>query len=101
MDRLNRLYMVRHGQIVNYDKIPVCGYTDIDVTEVGTLQLDRLAERLRLTSISAIYSSDLQRSVKGAQIIARHHDVPLFHLHATYNIHNQAAIKVLYYLTDL
>ncbi len=81
MDKLNRLYMARHGQIVNYDKIPVCGYTDIDVTEVGTLQLDRLAERLRLTSISAIYSSDLQRSVKGAQIVARHHDVPLYHLH--------------------
>ena len=81
MDRLNRLYMVRHGQIVNYDKIPVCGYTDIDVTEVGILQLERLAERLRFASISAIYSSDLQRSVKGAQMIARHHDVPLYRLH--------------------
>ena len=80
MERLNRLYMVRHGQIVNYDKIPVCGYTDIDVTEVGNLQLEKLAERLRLTAISAIYSSDLQRSVKGAQIVARHHDVPLYHL---------------------
>jgi alpha-ribazole phosphatase/probable phosphoglycerate mutase len=72
---------VRHGQIINYNKIPVCGYTDIDVTEVGILQLERLAERLRLASISAIYSSDLQRSVKGAQIIACHHDVPLYHLH--------------------
>ena len=81
MDRLNRLYMVRHGQIVNYDQIPVCGYTDVDVTEVGNLQLEGLAERLRLASISAIYSSDLQRSVKGARIIARHHDVPLYHLH--------------------
>jgi alpha-ribazole phosphatase/probable phosphoglycerate mutase len=73
--------MVRHGQIVNYDQIPVCGYTDIDVTEVGNLQLERLAERLRLASIGAIYSSDLQRSIKGAQIIACHHDVPINHLH--------------------
>lgn len=80
MDRLNRLYIVRHGQIVNYDKIPVCGYTDVDVTEVGILQLDRLAERLRLAHIDAIYSSDLQRSVNGAHIIARHHDVPLYQL---------------------
>lgn len=80
MDRVNRLYMVRHGQIVNYDKIPVCGYTDIDLTEVGILQLERLAERLRLAPINAIYSSDLQRSVRGAQIIACHHDVPLYQL---------------------
>ena len=80
MGRRNRLYIVRHGQIVNDDKIPVCGYTDIDVTEVGILQLDRLAERLRLAHINAIYSSDLQRSVNGARIIARHHDVPLYQL---------------------
>ena len=78
MNRLNRLYLVRHGQIVNYEKIPVCGYTDVDLTEVGILQGERLAERLRLTALKAIYSSDLQRSVRGARIIARHHDVPLY-----------------------
>jgi alpha-ribazole phosphatase/probable phosphoglycerate mutase len=39
--------------------------------------MEHLAERLRLANISAIYSSDLKRAVKGAQIIARHHDVPL------------------------
>ena len=80
MNRLSRLYLVRHGQIVNYENIPVCGYTDVDLTEVGILQGERLAERLRLTAIKAIYSSDLQRSVKGARIIARHHDVPLYQL---------------------
>jgi len=78
MERLNRVYLVRHGQILNYDKIPVCGYTDIDLTEVGNLQSERLADRLRLVPLSAIYSSDLQRSFKGAQIIARYHDVPLY-----------------------
>jgi alpha-ribazole phosphatase/probable phosphoglycerate mutase len=39
--------------------------------------MEYLAERLRLTRIKAIYSSDLKRSVLGAQIIGRHHDVPI------------------------
>ena len=77
MDRLNRLYIVRHGQIVGYDKFPIYGHTDVDITEVGIIQIEHLADQLRLVNIRAIYSSDLKRSVKGAQIIARHHDVPL------------------------
>lgn len=39
--------------------------------------MEHLAERLRLTDLDVIYSSDLKRSLLGAQIIARHHDVPL------------------------
>ena len=80
MDKLMRLYMARHGQIVGYERIPICGHTDVLTTEVGKMQLEHLAERLRLADIRAIYSSDLQRSVKGAQIIARYHDVPLHSL---------------------
>ena len=80
MDRAQRLYMVRHGQVVGYDRFPVYGHTDVPVTEVGKIQIEHLAERLRLADIKAIYSSDLQRSVKGAQIIARYHDVPLVSL---------------------
>ncbi len=77
MDRLSRLYLVRHGQVQGYEKFPVYGHTDVDLTEVGLGQTEHLAERLRLTGIRAIYSSDLKRSVAGARIIARHHDVPL------------------------
>ncbi len=77
MDRVNRLYMVRHGQVVGYDGFPVYGHTDVEMTDVGVMQMENLAERLRLVNISAIYSSDLKRSLKGARIIARHHDAPL------------------------
>ena len=69
--------MARHGQVQGYDKIPVYGHTDVDLTEVGIGQSEHLSERLRLTGIRAIYSSDLKRSAVGARIIARHHDVPL------------------------
>lgn len=69
--------MVRHGQVVGYNGFPVYGHTDVEMTDVGIMQMEHLAERLRLANIGAIYCSDLRRSLKGARIIARHHDVPL------------------------
>jgi alpha-ribazole phosphatase len=77
MNRVSRVYLSRHGQVYGYENFPVYGHTDVDLTEVGILQSDHLADKLRLTDIKAIYSSDLKRSVVSARIIARHHDVPL------------------------
>ncbi|MDY7038137.1 MAG: histidine phosphatase family protein [Thermodesulfobacteriota bacterium] len=78
MKRLNRVYMARHGQVAGYDKVPVYGHTDVEITDVGIIQMEHLAERLRLTDIKAIYSSDLQRTVEGARSISRHHNAPLY-----------------------
>lgn len=61
-----------------YENFPVYGHTDVDLTEVGILQMNHLAERLRHTEPAAIYSSDLIRSVRGARLIARYHDVPVY-----------------------
>jgi alpha-ribazole phosphatase len=68
--------LVRHGQVQGYERFPIYGRTDVELTEAGLLQFEHLAERLRLTRIGAIYSSDLKRSVEGARIIGRYHDVP-------------------------
>jgi alpha-ribazole phosphatase len=75
MERVNRLYLVRHGQIAGHERYPANGHTDVDITEIGVLQMEHLAVRLRHSEINAIYSSDLQRTKKGAGIIGRHHDV--------------------------
>ena len=80
MKRINRLYLIRHGQINGYEKFPVYGHTDVDMTKTGNLQMEKIAERLSLTEIKAIYSSDLKRSNKGALQIARYHDVPIYSL---------------------
>ena len=77
MKRRTRIYLSRHGQIDGYERIPVYGHTDVDITRVGKLQMEALAERLRLANLRAIYASDLRRSVQGAEIIGKHHDVPL------------------------
>lgn len=80
MKRINRVYLIRHGQINGYEKFPVYGHTDVDLTETGILQMQQMAERLRLVEPKAIYSSDLKRSATGGRLIARYHDVPLYFL---------------------
>jgi alpha-ribazole phosphatase/probable phosphoglycerate mutase len=75
MKRKNRLYLIRHGQVVGFERVPIIGHTDVDITEVGRIQMEALAERLRLVHLDAVYSSDLIRSRIGARIIVRHHDV--------------------------
>ncbi len=80
MERINRIYLVRHGQIKGYEKIPICGHTDVDLTETGVLQLEKMAERLRLVEPGAIFASDLKRAVNGARQIARYHNVPVHFL---------------------
>lgn len=77
MEGHTRLYLIRHGQILGYDNFPVYGSTDVGLTDVGRLQMESLSERLRLVPIEAIYSSNLKRSVLGAQTIARYHDAAL------------------------
>jgi len=80
MKRDVRLYLARHGQIYGFEKQVMCGFTDIPLTPIGRMQMERLAERLHLADIGIIYSSDLQRSSLGAQIIARDHDAEVFQL---------------------
>jgi alpha-ribazole phosphatase/probable phosphoglycerate mutase len=80
MERENRVYVIRHGQVEGYQDFPIYGHTDVDLTDVGMVQMKQMAERLRLVRVKAIYSSDLKRAVIGAQLIAAYHDVPLYTL---------------------
>ncbi|HDG98255.1 MAG TPA: histidine phosphatase family protein [Desulfobacterales bacterium] len=73
-----RIYLIRHGQVDGFESFPIYGHTDIDLTEIGRLQMEKVAERLRLVDVAAVYSSDLKRSLTGAKLISRHHDAPLY-----------------------
>jgi alpha-ribazole phosphatase len=77
MERRNRIYLIRHGQVKGHEEIPIYGHTDLDLTETGLLQLTRVAERLRLAEPAAIYASDLKRAVTGARQIGCYHNVPV------------------------
>ncbi|MBI5642787.1 MAG: histidine phosphatase family protein [Deltaproteobacteria bacterium] len=66
-----RLYLIRHGQVVNHHEYRYNGHFDVDITDVGVEQMTRLSHFLMDKGITALYSSDLQRTRKGAGIIGK------------------------------
>jgi len=66
---LTRIYLMRHGEVVNHHEYRYNGHFDVDITEAGVEQMERVAGFLEDRSISAVYSSDLTRAVRGADII--------------------------------
>jgi broad specificity phosphatase PhoE len=61
---------MRHGEVANDGQKRYNGHIDIDITEKGLDQMRRLAGLLEGKKISAVYSSDLIRSTRGAAIIS-------------------------------
>jgi alpha-ribazole phosphatase/probable phosphoglycerate mutase len=61
---------MRHGEVANGSERRYNGHIDVDITENGVRQMHRLAGLLAGKVLSAVYSSDLIRSAKGARIIA-------------------------------
>lgn len=65
-----RLFIIRHGQVVNHHEYRYNGHYDVDITPLGVEQMEKVAGFLSAVSVDAVYSSDLLRAVKGAEIIA-------------------------------
>lgn len=72
-----RLYLVRHGETSNVSNgaLRFNGHIDVDLSPKGIRQMERIAQYLANRPIAHIYSSDLRRSMKGATIIARAHQI--------------------------
>jgi len=65
-----RVYLMRHGEVANGGEKRYNGHIDVDITGKGVEQMHRLACLLDGKPVSAVYSSDRIRSVKGANIIS-------------------------------
>jgi alpha-ribazole phosphatase len=65
------VYLMRHGEVANGGEKRYNGHIDVDITGNGVQQMHRLAGLLEGKNISAVYSSDLIRSTKGADIISQ------------------------------
>ena len=70
------LYLVRHGQVLKTRPRSYNGQRDVPLSPSGLQQMERLAEWAAGLNLSAIYSSDLQRTVRGADLIAQRCGVP-------------------------
>lgn len=68
-----RVYLVRHGELVTSDEWRYVGQRDIELSEEGRTQIAELAARLSTVSISAVYCSDLGRTVESARLLSADH----------------------------
>lgn len=73
-NQLTTFYLIRHGQseinanYMTWESIPK-EKTDADLTELGVKQAKQVAERLKDIAFNAIFSSDLLRARRTAEII--------------------------------
>jgi alpha-ribazole phosphatase len=66
-----RLYLIRHGEVEGAASGRLLGWTDMPLSDRGLEQARELAETLSTGVLSAIYSSDLQRTRVMAESIAK------------------------------
>ena len=72
---MSRLLMVRHGDTLLNSAERLWGRTDVKLDALGLKQAERLSERLAEERIDVIYSSNLQRALVTAEIIAAKHQL--------------------------
>ena len=70
MEICTRLYLIRHGQVVNSGQGVFNGQADVELSSRGVEQMEIVAERLKDIAVGGVYCSDLSRAQKGAEIIA-------------------------------
>jgi len=75
MEERTRLFIVRHGETTVSSEFRYIGHMDVDINENGIAQMNDLKDRFKNEEINALFCSDLLRSIKGAEIIARCHPI--------------------------
>ena len=74
-DKPTKIFLVRHGEVANANERCYNGHYNVNLSPEGLRQMMSVADRLKDKPIKAVYSSDLQRTVKGAKIIAERHSI--------------------------
>lgn len=73
MNNLTTFYLVRHGQTEWNEKKLIQGFKDSPLTDSGIIEVKKLAKKLKNIKFDYIYSSDLLRAKRTAEIIALEH----------------------------
>ena len=72
---MGKIFIVRHGQTSGNSARKYFGITDIELNEEGIIQAGLISKRLERENICRIYSSNLKRAFKTAEIIAKPHKI--------------------------
>jgi probable phosphoglycerate mutase len=70
---VTRIFLIRHGATVLTAEDRFAGSTDVELSDEGRGQARRLAERLSLIPVDAVYASPLGRTMETAGILAAPH----------------------------
>ncbi len=68
-------YLIRHAETLGNVEEKLIGQSESPITDNGIIQAEDLAEKLKDVRFVAAYSSDLSRSIRTAQIIAKPHKI--------------------------
>jgi len=74
-----KIYVMRHGQ-TNYNLLGLCNddpAEDVHLTALGIRQAETAAEMLKDAALAHIFVSQLPRTRQTAEIVNRHHGVPI------------------------
>ncbi len=72
-----RIFLIRHGATTLTAEDRFAGATNVQLSDEGRQQVQRLAERLSGDTITAVYASPLDRTVETASILAAPHQLPV------------------------
>ena len=72
-----KLILIRHGESESNAQGKFSGFQDVDLTERGVWQAERLAYRLREQPVDAVYCSDLKRAKHTAEIVFKNRGIEI------------------------
>ncbi|MBI4608145.1 MAG: histidine phosphatase family protein [Candidatus Rokubacteria bacterium] len=67
------LYLIRHGRVVGGETRRFVGHLDVPLSPEGEAEITALALRLAGVRLAAVYSSDLARARRSAELVAAPH----------------------------
>lgn len=67
--------MIRHGETEYNKEDKITGQKDIELTDRGREQAEKLAKRLKDIDFNSAYSSDLKRTLKTTRAVAEKHNL--------------------------
>jgi broad specificity phosphatase PhoE len=73
MDDMTKVLLIRHGATVLTLEDRFAGSTDVQLSDDGRMQADRLGRRLASQKIAAVYCSDMHRAIDTAMAVAKQH----------------------------
>lgn len=74
---MSRIFLIRHGEVEGNsgERLTFAGWNDVPLTARGERQAEAVARRLEHENLRAVYSSDLQRARRTAELIAAAHSL--------------------------